>query len=229
MTGTGPLILLVDDEVQMRRFLRAALTSQGYQLLEAEKGAEVVGLVASHNPDLVLLDLGLPDLDGLEVTRKVREFSRVPIIVISARGREDDKVIALDAGANDYVTKPFGINELLARLRVALRDRQTGEAEPANIELRGLSIDFARHEVKRDGELIKLTPLEFKLLACLARHAGKVLTHRQLLKEVWGPTHGEQTHYVRVYMANLRKKLEPDPSAPKYLLTEAGVGYRLKD
>lgn len=224
----GPLLLLVEDEVQMRRFLRAALTSHGYRLLEAEKGAEAVGLATSHNPELVLLDLGLPDLDGLEVTRRLREVSPVPIIVLSARGREDDKVAALDAGANDYVTKPFGMNELLARVRVALRTRQGLAIDEPVLEFEGLRIDFARHEVLRDGEPVKLTPLEFKLLGCLARHAGHVLTHRQLLQEVWGPLHGEDTHYLRVYMANLRKKLERDPAAPRYLLTEPGVGYRLK-
>jgi two-component system, OmpR family, KDP operon response regulator KdpE len=225
----GPVLLLVEDEVQMRRFLRAALTSHGYRLVEAEKGGEVVGLATSHNPELVLLDLGLPDMDGFEVTKRLREFSEVPIIVLSARGREDDKVAALDAGADDYVTKPFGMNELLARIRVALRHRQGLASEEPVLEFEGLRLDFARHEVMREGELVKLTPLEFKLLGCLARHAGKVLTHRQLLKEVWGPSHGDDTHYLRVYMANLRKKLERDPSAPRYLLTEPGVGYRLKD
>lgn len=224
----GPLVLLVEDEVQMRRFLRAALTSHGYRLVEAEKGGEAVPLATSHNPELVLLDLGLPDIDGLEVTKRLREFSAVPIIVLSARGREDDKVAALDAGADDYVTKPFGMNELLARMRVALRNRQGKDADEPVIELDGLRIDFARHEVHRDDELLKLTPLEFKLLGTLARNAGKVLTHRQLLKEVWGPAHAADTHYLRVYMANLRKKLELDVSAPKYLLTEPGVGYRLK-
>ena len=220
----GPLVLLVEDEAQMRRFLRAALTSHGYRLVEA-----VVGLATSHNPELVLLDLGLPDVDGFEVTRRLREFSQMPIIVLSARGREDDKVAALDAGADDYVTKPFGMNELLARIRVALRHRQGLAKEEPVLELEGLRIDFARREVSREGEQIKLTPLEFKLLGYLARHAGKVLTHRQLLKEVWGPSHGDDTHYLRVYMASLRKKLERDPAAPRYLLTEPGVGYRLKD
>jgi two-component system, OmpR family, KDP operon response regulator KdpE len=223
----GPVVLLIEDEVQMRRFLRAALTSHGYRLIEAEKGAEAVGLVTSHNPELVLLDLGLPDIDGFEVTRRLREFSKVPLIVLSARGREDDKVAALDAGADDYVTKPFGMNELLARMRVALRHREGLATDEPVLEFEGLRIDFARHEVTREGELVKLTPLEFKLLGCLARHAGKVLTHRQLLKEVWGPSHGDDTHYLRVYMANLRKKLERDAAAPRFLLTEPGVGYRL--
>ncbi|MDP1918969.1 MAG: response regulator [Myxococcales bacterium] len=224
----GPVVLLVEDEAQMRRFLRAALTSHGYRLVEAEKGCDAVGLTTSHNPELVLLDLGLPDIDGFEVTRRLREFSKVPIIVLSARGREDDKVAALDAGADDYVTKPFGMKELLARMRVALRHREGLATEEPVLEFEGLRIDFARHEVTREGELVKLTPLEFKLLACLARHEGKVLTHRQLLKEVWGPSHGDDTHYLRVYMANLRKKLERDAAAPRYLLTEPGVGYRLK-
>ena len=224
----GPLVLLVEDEVQMRRFLRAALVSHGYRLIEAEKGGEAVPLVTSHNPDVVLLDLGLPDMDGLDVTKHLREFTKVPIVVLSARGREDDKVAALDAGADDYVTKPFGMNELLARMRVALRHREGKDADEAVIELDGLRIDFARHEVQREGEVLKLTPLEFKLLAVLARNAGKVLTHRQLLKEVWGPAHTQDTHYLRVYTANLRKKLERDAAAPKYLLTEPGVGYRLK-
>jgi len=223
----GPLVLLVEDEAQMRRFLRAALTSRGYRLVEAEKGAEAVPLATSHNPELVLLDLGLPDLDGLEVTKRLREFSSVPIIVLSARGREDDKVAALDAGADDYVTKPFGMNELLARMRVALRHRHGQEIEAPVLEFEGLRIDFPKHEVWREDEQLKLTPLEFKLLASLARNAGKVLTHRQLLKDVWGPAHTADTHSLRVYMANLRKKLERDPSAPKYLLTEPGVGYRL--
>ncbi|MDP1825841.1 MAG: response regulator [Archangium sp.] len=225
----GPVVLLVEDEAQMRRFLRAALTSHGYRLVEAEKGGEVVGLATSHNPELVLLDLGLPDIDGFEVTRQLREFSKVPIIVLSARGREDDKVAALDAGADDYVTKPFGMNELLARMRVALRHREGLATDEPVLEFEGLRIDFARHEVLREGEAVKLTPLEFKLLGCLARNAGKVLTHRQLLKEVWGPSHGDDTHYLRVYMANLRKKLERDAAAPRFLLTEPGVGYRLKD
>ncbi len=222
----GPLVLLVEDEAQMRRFLRAALTSRGYRLVEAEKGAEAVPLATSHNPELVLLDLGLPDVDGLEVTKRLREFSSVPIIVLSARGREDDKVAALDAGADDYVTKPFGMNELLARMRVALRHRHGQELEEPVLEFEGLRIDFPKHEVWREGEQLKLTPLEFKLLASLARNAGKVLTHRQLLKDVWGPAHTADTHSLRVYMANLRKKLERDPAAPKYLLTEPGVGYR---
>ncbi|MEW5738534.1 MAG: response regulator [Myxococcota bacterium] len=228
-TATGPVILLVEDEPQMRRFLRAALSSHAYRLVEAGTGQEAIALATSHNPEVVLLDLGLPDFDGLEVTRRLREFTKVPILVLSARGREDDKVAALDAGADDYVTKPFGTNELLARLRVALRHAQ-GErkAEPV-FELGPLRIDYARREVTKAGTMVKLTPIEYRLLACLAKNVGRVLTHRQILKEVWGPTHGDDTHYLRVYMAQLRRKLEDDPSNPLYLLTEPGVGYRLKD
>ena len=227
--ATGPVVLLVEDEPQMRRFLRAALTSHGYRLVEAGTGQEAIALSTSHNPEVVLLDLGLPDLDGLEVTRRLREFTKVPILVLSARGREDDKVAALDAGADDYVTKPFGTNELLARLRVALRHAQgEAKAEPT-FELGPLHIDYARREVTKAGAPVKLTPIEYRLLACLAKNVGKVLTHRQILKDVWGPAHGDDTHYLRVYMAQLRRKLEDDPSNPAFLLTEPGVGYRLKD
>lgn len=230
MSGSdGPIVLLVEDEPQMRRFLRAALTSHGYRLVEAGTGAEAIALATSHNPEVVLLDLGLPDLDGLEVTKRLREFTKAPILVLSARGLEDDKVAALDAGADDYVTKPFGTNELLARLRVALRHAQ-GEvkAEPV-LELGALRIDLARREVTKAGASVKLTPIEYRLLTYLAKNAGKVLTHRQLLKEVWGPAHGDDSHYLRVYMAQLRRKLEEDASNPQFLLTEPGVGYRLKD
>jgi two-component system KDP operon response regulator KdpE len=224
----GPLVLLVEDEPQMRRFLRAALVSHGYRLVEAATGGEGLALATGHNPEVVLLDLGLPDLDGLEVTRRLREFTQVPIIVLSARGREEDKVGALDAGADDYVTKPFGMNELLARVRVALRHLEGRGPDDPVLELGALTIDLARREVTRGGEALKLTPIEYRLLTTLARHAGKVLTHRQLLKEVWGPAHVEDTHYLRVYMAQLRRKVEGDPSNPQLLLTEPGVGYRMK-
>jgi two-component system, OmpR family, KDP operon response regulator KdpE len=224
----GPLVLLVEDEPQMRRVLKAALTSHGYRLVEAATGGEGIALATSHNPEVVLLDLGLPDIDGLEVTRRLREFTKVPIIVLSARGREEDKVAALDAGADDYVTKPFGVNELFARVRVALRHAEGREAEEPVLELGALKIDLASREVSREGTLLKLTPIEYRLLTLLARHAGKVLTHRQILKEVWGPAHSDDTHYLRVYMAQLRRKVEGDPSNPQLLLTEPGVGYRLK-
>lgn len=229
MTGVEPLVLIVEDEPQVRRFLRACLTSQGYRMLEASTGAEAILLATSHNPELILLDLGLPDEDGVVLTRRFREWSRVPIIVISARGREEDKVSALDAGADDYLTKPFGTSELMARMRVALRRTPNGEQAPAAVNFGTLHIDFARREVTRDGQLIHLTPIEYKLLVLLAQNAGKVLTHRQILKHVWGPTHTNQPHYVRVHMAELRKKIEADPARPKLLTTEPGVGYRLRD
>jgi two-component system KDP operon response regulator KdpE len=225
----GPVVLLVEDEPQMRRFLRAALTSHGYRLVEAETGAEGLALATSHNPEVVVLDLGLPDLDGLEVTRRLREFARVPIIVLSARGREEDKVAALDAGADDYVTKPFSTAELLARVRVALRHAEGREPDDPVLTFGTLTIDLARREVLRGGAPLQLTPLEYRLLTTLARNAGRVMTHRQLLTEVWGPGHGDDTHYLRVYMAQLRRKVEPEPSNPQLLLTEPGVGYRLKD
>jgi two-component system, OmpR family, KDP operon response regulator KdpE len=227
----SPLVLVVEDEPQMRRFIRASLTSHGYRLLEAERAAEAVMLATSHNPELMLLDLGLPDGDGIELTRQFREWSRVPIIVISARGREDDKVAALDAGADDYLTKPFGVNELLARMRVALRHAQM-TATPAAaqvLEFGELRVDLARREVSLAGALVHLTPIEYRLLTLFAQHAGKVLTHRQILKEVWGPSYATQTHYVRVHLAELRRKIEADPSRPKLLVTEPGVGYRLRD
>lgn len=231
MSDRSALVLVVEDEAQMRRFLRATLTAQGYRLIEASTAAEAVLLATSHNPDLVLLDLGLPDLDGFALTRRLREWSQVPIIVLSARGREDDKVEALDAGADDYVTKPFGVSELLARMRVALRHAEAGAAAAASqvLEFGPLRVDLVRREVKRAGQEVHLTPTEYRLLTLLARNAGKVLTHRQILKQVWGPNDAERTHYVRVHMAELRKKVEVDPTRPKLLVTEPGVGYRLRD
>jgi two-component system, OmpR family, KDP operon response regulator KdpE len=225
------LVLVVEDEPQMRKFIRASLASHGYRIAEAGSATEAVRLITSQNPDLLLLDLGLPDGDGIELTRQLRDFCRVPIIVISARGREDDKVSALDAGADDYLTKPFGVNELLARMRVALRHAQTGASTTAAqvYEFDELKIDLARREVFRGTEQLHLTPIEYKLLTLFAQHAGKVLTHRMILKEVWGPNHATQTHYVRVHMAELRKKIEVDPARPKRLVTEPGVGYRLRD
>jgi two-component system, OmpR family, KDP operon response regulator KdpE len=230
MTESGALVLVVEDEPQMRKFIRASLSSHGYKVIEAERASEVVGMVTSHNPALVLLDLGLPDGDGLDLTRQLREWSRVPIIVLSARGREDDKVVALDAGADDYLTKPFGVNELLARMRVALRHAQ-GVAEPQVIELGGgaIKLDLVRREVLRGDQPLHLTPIEYKLLVLLAKNAGKVLTHQHILKEVWGDAYARQTHYVRVHMAELRKKIEQDPARPKLLVTEPGVGYRVRE
>lgn len=231
MTEVRPMVLVVEDEPQMRRFIRATLTSHGYRLVEAVCCAEALMLASSHNPDLVLLDLGLPDGDGIDLTRRIREWSAMPVIVISARGREDDKVAALDAGADDYITKPFGVNELLARMRVALRHARAGATGAAaqTLEIGELRVDLVRREVTKGGKDVHLTPIEYKLLALLAQNAGKVLTHQHILKEVWGPAYANQTHYVRVHMAELRKKIEANPARPKLLVTEPGVGYRLRD
>ena len=230
MTDSGPLILLVEDEPQLRRFLRPMLRTHGYRIVEAETAREGLALAHSHNPDIVLLDLGLPDGDGVDVTRQLRAWSQVPIIVISARGKEQDKVAALDAGADDYLTKPFGSAELLARLRVALRhaSRATAGATESIYSFGDVRLDLTRRTVHRGDEQVHLTPHEYKLLVVLTQHAGKVVTHRQLLREVWGPG-AQQTHYLRVYMAQLRQKLERDPARPAWLITEASVGYRLRD
>ena len=229
MDRPAPLILLIEDEPQMRRFLRTALTANDYRLVEAETAKEGLAQAAARNPDVVLLDLGLPDRDGLEVTRELREWSGTPIIVLSARGREQDKVAALDVGADDYLTKPFGVEELLARLRVARRPPALppGAAPEPIFEAGALRVDLADRRVWRQGQEVHLTPTEYKLLATLVRHAGKVLTHRQLLKEVWGANYLNQSHYVRVYLAQLRQKIEADPARPRLLVTEPGVGYRL--
>jgi two-component system KDP operon response regulator KdpE len=230
MSAPGPLVLVVEDEPQMRRFLRASLTSHGYDLCEATSAAEAVAMATSRAPELVLLDLGLPDEDGVELTRRLREWSRVPILVISARGREADKVEVLDAGADDYLTKPFGVGELLARMRVALRHAQHAAGAPEQIiEIGPLRIDLARREVKLDDVEVHLTPIEYRLLALLAQNAGRVLTHSQILKEVWGPGHAGETHYLRVYMAQLRRKIEHEPARPRLLQTEPGVGYRMRE
>lgn len=229
MSAAGELVLVVEDEPQMRKFIRASLSSHGYRILEAERASEALALSTSHNPELVLLDLGLPDGDGIVLTKRLREGSRVPIIVISARGLEEDKVAALDAGADDYLTKPFGVNELLARMRVAQRHAHAGQPDAQVYDFGEVHIDLTRREVSVSGQTVHLTPMEYKLLVLLAQHAGKVLTHRQILKEVWGPAFAAQTHYVRVQMVELRKKLEADPSRPKLLVTEPGVGYRLRD
>jgi two-component system KDP operon response regulator KdpE len=228
--GPEPLVLVVEDEPQVMRFLRATLPAHGYRMLEATNGAQALVHAQTRLPDLVLLDLGLPDLDGLEVTRRIRGWSAVPIVVVSARGQERDKVQALDAGADDYLTKPFGTEELLARMRVALRHaaRVAGGAGETLLETGELRVDLAARLVYRRGEEVRLTRTEYRLLAALVKHAGKVLTHRQLLVEVWGPGSANETHYLRVYMAQLRHKLEDDPARPRHLLTETGVGYRLR-
>ncbi len=224
-----PSVVLIEDEPQIRRFLRATLTSQGYRLFEATTGADGLVEVASRQPDIVIIDLGLPDMDGIDVIRRLREWSSAPVIVLSARGQERDKVTALDAGADDYVSKPFGADELLARMRVALRHAAgaSRDGDEATYTVADLKVDLLRRKVSVGGKEVHLTPIEFKLLSVLVRYAGKVVTHQQLLREVWGPAHTEQAHYVRVYMAHLRHKLEVEPARPRYLLSEPGVGYRL--
>ncbi len=221
------LILLIEDEPQMRRFLRITLLSNGYRLVETETGAEGLLQAASRNPDVVLLDLGLPDMDGLEVTTRLREWTQTPIIILSVRDNERDKVAALDQGADDYLTKPFGIEELLARVRVALRHSvHTQGTESKVVKAGPLTIDLAWHIVKRGEEEVKLTATEYKLLAYLAANHGRVLTHQSILTHVWDPADADHTEYLRVYMRQLRKKLEADPERPQYILTEPGIGYR---
>lgn len=231
MSGPKPVVLIIEDEQAIRRFVRATLESQSFALVEAKNATEGLSLAASHNPELILLDLGLPDLDGLEVIRKLREWASVPIIVLSARGKEKDKVAALDLGADDYLTKPFGVGELLARMRVSLRHARataSGDNQPI-FETGKLRVDFEHRRVFVGNKEIHLTPLEYKLLTVLVRHAGKVVTQRQLLLDVWGQARDDQNQYLRIYVHQLRHKLESDPLRPRYLLTEPGVGYRLKD
>lgn len=231
MPAPGPLVLLIEDEPQMRRFLTATLRVHDYRVIEAATAREGLAQAAGRNPDLVLLDLGLPDADGLEVTRAIRHSDRVPIIVLSARGQEQDKVTALDLGADDYLTKPFGVPELLARIRVAMRHTAVAADAPpeAIFQVGKLQVDTVRRQVLLSGEEVHLTPTEYRLMSALVRRAGRVVTHRQLLEEVWGSNYAEQTHYLRVYMAQLRHKLEPDPTRPRLLTTEPGIGYRLRD
>jgi two-component system KDP operon response regulator KdpE len=222
----NPLILIVEDDQQIRRFLRAALSAEGYRFQEAATAQEGLTQAAAHRPDLILLDLGLPDRDGLDVIRGVREWSTAPILVLSARGREHDKIEALDLGADDYVAKPFTIGELMARIRAALR-RSSAIAPGAVFQFGNIEVDLDKRMVKVGGEPVHLTPNEYRLLQVLIKHAGKVLTQHQLLIEVWGPNSTEQSQYLRVYVAQLRRKLEQNPARPKYLQTEPGVGYRL--
>jgi two-component system KDP operon response regulator KdpE len=225
----APQIVVIEDEPQIRRFLRAALTSQGFRLVEAANGEDGLREVATRQPDLVILDLGLPDMDGVAVIRRIREWSAVPTIILSARGQEGDKISALDAGADDYVSKPFGMGELLARIRVALRHATqiAGEDSESVFSVGDLRVDLAKRHVYVGEREVHLTPIEYRLLAMLVKYAGKVLTHKQLLTEAWGPNQIEQAHYLRVYAAQLRRKLEKDPARPRYILTEPGVGYRL--
>jgi two-component system KDP operon response regulator KdpE len=230
MNAEKELILLIEDEPQMRRFLRVTLQSRGYRLIEAETGEEGLILAAGRNPAVIVLDLGLPDIDGLEVTRKLREWTNAPIIVISARELERDKVRALDEGADDYLTKPFGVDELMARIRVSLRhiaSQESGKEEPV-FQAGELQVDFTRRQVILGGEEVHFTPIEYRLLTTLIRYANRVVTHNQLLREVWGPRQANQVQYLRVYMAQLRKKLEADPARPRFFINEPGIGYRFK-
>lgn len=224
----GPSILLIDDEAQIRKFLRIALSAQGYRVLEAANGEDGLAQAALQSPDVVVLDLGLPDLDGQQVLRCLREWSQVPVLVLSVRASEGEKVLALDGGANDYVSKPFGIQEFLARVRVLLRQGQVREALPANIVCGGLNIDLAYRRVSVEGGEVALTPKEYAVLALLGQHLGRVVTQQQLLRDIWGPSHVGDSHYLRVVVGHLRQKLGDDPAAPRYLITEAGVGYRLR-
>jgi two-component system, OmpR family, KDP operon response regulator KdpE len=229
MTTEGPKILLIEDEQEIRRFLRVSLVGQGYRLVESATGRDGVMQAATQQPDMIILDLGLPDIDGMEVIRQVREWSHMPIIILSARGQDNQKVDALDAGADDYLTKPFSVGELVARIRVALRHvaRDAGESGEPVFVSDGLRVDFACRQVFVSDEEIHLTPIEYRLLTTMIKYAGRVVTHKQLLKEVWGPDCVYETHYLRVYMAQLRRKIESDPARPRFLLTEPGVGYRL--
>ena len=224
-------LLVIEDDPQIQRFLATALEAHGYALSAAQTGNEGLALAATRQPDILIVDLGLPDISGLDVIRRVREWYARPIIVLSARDKETDKVAALDLGADDYLTKPFGIGELLARLRVAERHLCARNGAPAEafVHIGDVTIDLAAHRVQRGGADIHLTPIEYQLLTTLARHRGKVLTHRQLLREVWGAAHVESPQYLRIYMRALRRKIEVDPALPRWLLTEVGVGYRLAD
>jgi two-component system KDP operon response regulator KdpE len=222
----GLQILIVDDEVQIRRFLKLSLETHGYQVAACATGQDALAQAMRRRPDLILLDLGLPDMEGMVVLARLREWTKIPVIILSVRAADQDKIAALDAGANDYLTKPFSVDELLARMRVALRHLQP-EAEAAIFRSDHLEVDLVRRWVTVQGQPVKLTPTEYALLCLLVQHAGRVLTHRQLLCEVWGPEAVTETHYLRVYFAQLRQKLEADPARPQVILTEPGVGYRL--
>src|SRR5215475_14391839 len=222
-------VLVVDDEAAIPRFLKPALEANNYDITSAETMAESIKRIAAEAPDIVVLDLGLPDGDGKDVIRQVRQWSDVPIVVLSARDREAEKIEALDLGADDFVNKPFGVGELLARMRTALRHRMRREAETPILRLGNLEIDNVRRRVTRGGQEIKLTPKEFELLSCLARNAGRVVTHKQILTAVWGPAHTEHTQYLRVYIGHLRQKIEQNPDDPRVVLTEPGIGYRIAD
>jgi two-component system KDP operon response regulator KdpE len=230
MAKTDPVIIVIEDDPSIRRFLRTGLSTHGFSVFEADTGKQGIIEAGVRKPDLVILDLGLPDIDGVEVIKAIRAWSTLPIIILSARSNEQHKIEALDAGADDYLTKPFGFGELLARIRVALRHAlRPQESSHASVFITGnLKVDLQNRLVNVDDQEIHLTPIQYRLLVVLVKHAGKVLTHQQILKEVWGPSYQENAHYLRIYMSQLRQKLEADPTQPKFLLTESGVGYRLK-
>lgn len=227
MSETGQRILVVDDESPIRRYLRAALSAQGFSIYEAANGEEALSAVIADRPDIIILDLGLPDIDGIEVTRRLREWSQTPIIILSVREAEQDKIAALDAGADDYLTKPFGTGELMARMRVVMR-RQSNKPEEPILQVDELRMDLARRLVSIRGEEISLTPTEYDILRLLMQNAGRVITHHHLLRQVWGNAYESEMHILRVNISNLRRKIELDPSRPHYILTEPGVGYRLR-
>jgi two-component system KDP operon response regulator KdpE len=227
MTENATQVLVVDDEPAIRRFLGITLRAEGYRVLEASNGREALSQVAAHRPDLIILDLGLPDVDGVDVTRILREQSQVPIVILSVRDQEQEKVAALDAGADDYLTKPFGTGEFLARIRVAMRRTMQNTSGPLFVS-QGLEVDLTRRIVRAAGQEVHLSPTEYELLRALVLQAGRVLTHRQLLRQVWGPGYDGETHLLRVTIGHLRQKLEPDPGRPHWIITEPGVGYRLR-
>lgn len=229
MNGHGATLLVIDDEAQIRKFLRISLSAQGYKVVEAASGRDGLAQAALAKPDLVVLDLGLPDMDGKDVLAELREWSQVPVLVLSVRASEGEKVLALDGGANDYVTKPFAIQEFLARVRVLLRQSSTPEQVAALVRTGPLCLDFAYRRVTLNDLEVALTRKEYAVLAMLARHIGRVVTQQQLLKDIWGPTHVEDSHYLRVVVGHLRQKLGDDPTAPRFIVTEAGVGYRLRE
>jgi two-component system, OmpR family, KDP operon response regulator KdpE len=227
MSEAGQRVLVVDDENAIRRYLRTALTAQGFVVYEASNGQETLNAVVEHRPDVIILDLGLPDFDGIEVTRRLREWSQTPIIILSVREAENDKIAALDAGADDYLTKPFGTGELMARMRVVMR-RLSGKSDEPVLLVDDLKMDLSRRVVTVNENLVSLTPTEYEILRLLLQNAGKVITHRQLLRQVWGTAYESEMHMLRVNISNLRRKIEPNPSRPHYLVTEPGVGYRIR-
>ncbi|MGE5491900.1 MAG: two-component system response regulator KdpE [Actinomycetota bacterium] len=221
-------VLLIEDEPQIRRFVRAALEAEGSRVFEAENGQRGLIEAGTRKPDLLIVDLGLPDMDGVDLIRDFRSWSEAPVLILSARSDEEDKIEALDAGADDYLTKPFGVGELAARVRALQRRRMKGQEASPRLSFGTVEVDFSRRTVQRDGEPVHLTPIEYRLLSVLAANGGKVMTHRSLMREVWGPNHGESGHYLRIYMSHLRQKLEADPAQPAHFLTETGVGYRFQ-